>query len=126
MKTSAVRDEKRGGGWGKGRGRLLAAGLPQTRVPAYPSSPVHGVTLDGSHLASACLSIAATMGAVLDSSSAVFGFRDVGVALRGGHEAMISDTWVAAYFWSSPLKERNNAVRRGARGGDPSSLWTLP
>lgn len=73
----------------------------------------HGVTLDGSHVASACLTIASTMGSVLDSSSAVFGFRDVGVALDGGHEGMISDTWVAAYFWSSPFKEKNNAVGAG-------------
>lgn len=78
----------------------------------------HGVTIDGSHVAAACLTISATMGSVLDSSSAIFGFRETGIALDGGHEAMISDTWVAAYFWSDPLKERNNATGIAINGND--------
>lgn len=51
-----------------------------------------GVTLDGSHVAAGCLSITATMGATLDSSSAIFGFNVTGVALNGGHEFMMSET----------------------------------
>ena len=34
-----------------------------------------GLTLDGAHVAAGCLQITATMGATLDASSAIFGFR---------------------------------------------------
>ena len=77
-----------------------------------------GLTLDGSHVAAGCLHIAATMGATLDSSSAIFGFVKNGILLDGGHESMISETWVAAYFWSDPLKERNNATGIAIAGND--------
>jgi hypothetical protein len=77
-----------------------------------------GLTLDGSHVAEGCLRISATMGATLDASSAVFGFVVNGILLDGGHESMISETWVAAYFWSSPLKEKNNATGIAVAGND--------
>jgi hypothetical protein len=77
-----------------------------------------GLTLDGAHVAAGCLKIAATMGATLDASSAVFGFVDTGILLEGGHEVMISETWVAAYFWSSPNKEKNNATGILVAGND--------
>ena len=41
-----------------------------------------------------------------------------GIAIDGGHETMISETWVAAYFWSDPNKERNSAVGIGIFGND--------
>jgi hypothetical protein len=66
-----------------------------------------GLTLDASHIAQGCLSISSTMGATLDSSSAIFGFTGVGILLDGGHETMISETWVAAYFWNDPKKEHS-------------------
>ena len=77
-----------------------------------------GLTVDGSHVAAGCISIAATMGATLDASSAIFGFAQTGILLAGGHEAEISETWVAAYFWSDPKKERNNAVGIKIAGND--------
>jgi hypothetical protein len=69
-------------------------------------------------VAAGCISIAATMGATLDASSAIFGFAQTGILLAGGHEAMITETWVAAYFWSDPKKERNNAVGIKIAGND--------
>jgi hypothetical protein len=77
-----------------------------------------GLTVDGSLVAAGCISIAATMGATLDASSAIFGFAQTGILLAGGHEAEISETWVAAYFWSDPKKERNNAVGIKIAGND--------
>jgi len=77
-----------------------------------------GLTVDGGHVAAGCVKIAATMGATLDASSAIFGFVQTGVLLAGGHEAMISETWVAAYFWSDPKKERNAAVGIKIAGND--------
>ena len=77
-----------------------------------------GLTVDGSHVAAGCVSISATMGATLDSSSAVFGFVSTGILLAGGHEAMVSETWVAAYFWSDPKKERNDAIGIKVAGND--------
>ena len=77
-----------------------------------------GLTVDGSHVAAGCVKIAATMGATLDASSAIFGFVDTGILLAGGHEAMIQETWVAAYFWNSPNKEKNSAVGIKIAGND--------
>jgi hypothetical protein len=77
-----------------------------------------GLTVDGSHVAAGCVRISATMGATLDASSAVFGFVSTGILLAGGHEAMVMETWVAAYFWSDPKKERNDAVGIKIAGND--------
>ena len=79
---------------------------------------LHSVTIDGSHVAQACLTVTATMGSVLDGSSAIFGFTTAGVMIAGGHEMMITDTWVAAYFWSSPMKEKTNATGIVVAGND--------
>ena len=54
-----------------------------------------GLTVDGSHLAAGCINVMTTMGATLDSSSAIFGFNQTGVLVSGGHETMISETWCA-------------------------------
>lgn len=78
----------------------------------------HGVTFDGSHVAGNNLVIADTMGAVVDSSSVFLNFVAAGVVLYGGHESMISDTWLAAYPWNSPLKEHNNATGIVIDGND--------
>jgi len=77
-----------------------------------------GLTIDGGHVAAGALAINSTMGATLDASSAVFGFERCGIALYGGHEAMISETWVAAFFWSDPLKARNQATGICVNGND--------
>lgn len=58
------------------------------------------------------------MGATLDASSAIFGFNQTGILLQGGHETMISETWVAAYFWSSPMKENTDTVGILVSGND--------
>ena len=77
-----------------------------------------GLTVDASHVAAGCVKISSTMGATLDSSSAIFGFTDNGVLLDGGHETMISETWVAAYFWSQPQKEHTNTIGINVAGND--------
>jgi hypothetical protein len=77
-----------------------------------------GLTVDGRHVAETAIAINATMGATLDASSAVFGFTGCGIVVSGGHEAMITETWVAAYFWSDPLKARNNATGICLLGND--------
>jgi hypothetical protein len=74
--------------------------------------------VDGSHVAAGAIRISSTMGATVDSSSAVFGFTESGITLEGGHESMVSETWVAAYFWSQPDKERNNATGISVLGND--------
>jgi hypothetical protein len=77
-----------------------------------------GLTVDGSHVAAGCVLIQSTMGATLDASSAIFGFNVAGITMAGGHEAMVSETWVAAYFWSDPKKERNDATGILINGND--------
>ena len=77
-----------------------------------------GLTVDGRHIAETAIAINSTMGATLDASSAVFGFNGCGIALNGGHEAMVTETWVAAYFWSDALKAKNNATGICVNGND--------
>ena len=77
-----------------------------------------GLTLDGSHVAAGGLRVSATMGATLDGSSAVFGFTRNGVFIQGGHEVMVAETWVAAYFWSDPEKEKTNTTGILVAGND--------
>lgn len=106
-----------------GGAALLQVGAASCTTPSGQGScnenvGLHALTLDGSHVAPSCLAIEATMGATLDSSSAVFGFMSSGVLLQGGHESMIEETWVAAYFWSDPKKERNDAVGILVNGND--------
>lgn len=102
---------------------LIEVGATPCKTPSGQGScnenvGMSGLTLDGSHVAAGCLKIAATMGATLDASSAVFGFVSTGILLAGGHETMISETWVAAYFWSDPKKESNDAVGISVAGND--------
>jgi hypothetical protein len=102
---------------------LLQVGAASCTTPSGQGScnenvGLHALTLDGSHVAPSCVAIEATMGATLDSSSAVFGFTSSGVLLQGGHESMVEETWVAAYFWSDPKKERNDAVGILVNGND--------
>ena len=70
----------------------------------------HGVTFDGAHLAGTTLAIYFTMGAVVDSSSVFLNFAQNGILLHSGHESMISDTWIAAYPWSSPMRRHVTSV----------------
>jgi hypothetical protein len=77
-----------------------------------------GLTLDGAHVAAGCLKVSSTMGATLDASSAVFGFNQTGIHIAGGHEVMVSETWVAAYFWSDPNKEKTDTVGILVAGND--------
>jgi hypothetical protein len=102
---------------------IIEVGASPCRTPSGQGScnenvGMSGLTLDGSHIAAGCLKISATMGATLDSSSAIFGFVSTGVLLEGGHESMIAETWVAAYFWSDPRKESNDAVGISVAGND--------
>lgn len=102
---------------------VLAVGAAACHTPSGQGScnenvGLHALTIDGAHVAPSCVAIAATMGATLDASSAIFGFSFAGVLLQGGHEAMVEETWVAAYFWSDPKKERNDAVGILINGND--------
>lgn len=78
----------------------------------------HGVTFDGQHIAGTLLEIVATMGAVVDSSSVFLNFVLNGIVLQGGHETMISDTWIAAYPWSSPQRRTTQSTGILINGND--------
>jgi hypothetical protein len=102
---------------------LLQVGASPCSTPSGQGScnqniGLSGLTLDGSHAAAGCLLISSTMGATLDSSSAIFGFNQTGIHIQGGHEVMVSETWVAAYPWSSPFKETTDTVGILVAGND--------
>ena len=96
-------------------GTLVSVGGPCSPPPSgqgvcNQNAAFHGVAFDGSHIAGINLQINFTMGAVVDSSSVVLNFNTVGVWVHGGHEVVISETWVAAYPWSSHGRRITNST----------------
>jgi hypothetical protein len=69
-------------------------------------------------VAAATLTVSGTMGLVVDASSAIFGFNEYGILLNGGHGAMISETWLAAYAWDSVNKTATASVAIRLIGND--------
>eukprot|EP00927_Polykrikos_kofoidii_P005009 TRINITY_DN11991_c0_g1_i4.p1 TRINITY_DN11991_c0_g1~~TRINITY_DN11991_c0_g1_i4.p1 ORF type:complete len:550 (-),score=51.88 TRINITY_DN11991_c0_g1_i4:106-1755(-) len=60
---------------------------------------LNGVFVDGGHKAAGCVRIDKTMGTTFGPSAFCTGFSEVGIRINGGHETMVVDSWVAAYYW---------------------------
>ena len=103
-------------------GTVLQVGASPCTVDGQKSCnenvALSGLVVDGGHIAAGCIAINSTMGATLDSSSAVFGFSGCGIAINGGHETMVEETWVAAYFWSDKNKEHTDSTGICVNGND--------
>ena len=100
---------------------VVEVGGPTCKTPQGSCNQnvgMSGLTVDGSHVAAGCVNVMTTMGATLDSSSAMFGFNQTGVLVSGGHEFMMTETWVAAYFWNQPEKASNSATGILLAGND--------
>ena len=56
--------------------------------------------LDGSHVAAGCVQVSMTMGTTIGPSAFCTGFVQSGIRVNQGHETMILDSWLAAFYWS--------------------------
>lgn len=69
--------------------------------------------LDASHVAAGGVLSQATMGTTVGPSCFFIGFNDAGLRVIGGHETILSDSWLAEYYWSDkhdPTASRSIAV----------------
>ena len=64
---------------------------------------LHNLFLDGGHVASGGIHVYNTMGVTIGPNAFIIGFVDAGIRVDGGHEAMISEVWVAQHFWNEPV-----------------------
>ena len=55
---------------------------------------------DASHVAAGGALVQATMGTTVGPSCFFIGFNDAGLRVNGGHETILSDSWLAEYYWS--------------------------
>ena len=56
--------------------------------------------LDASHVAAGGILSQATMGTTVGPSCFFIGFNDAGLRVDGGHETILSESWLAEYYWS--------------------------
>lgn len=94
---------------------LVSVGNATTCKPMLPSGkPDHqascneGVTLsnmlfDAAHVAAGGVYAGAVMGTVI-TSGFFTGFTQIGISIEHGHEVMISETWLAACYWSDAAR----------------------
>ena len=78
---------------------------------------VSEMMLDGQQRAMGCLQISSTMGAVLQSNF-YLGFTAIGIAVDGGHEVQILNSWLGQYLYSDPRKEKGHATGISILGND--------
>ena len=68
---------------------------------------------DASHIAAGGVLSQATMGTTVGPSCFFIGFVEAGLRVMGGHETILSDSWLAEYYWSDkhdPTTSRSIAV----------------
>lgn len=65
---------------------------------------VSDVFLDASHVCAGGIHVAMTMGTTI-TNSFMIGFNRAGVLVDQGHETMVSECWLAEYYWSEKHPE---------------------
>ena len=79
---------------------------------------VSELMLDGQQRAAGCLVISSIMGAVLGPNNFYLGFTEFGIRVQGGHEVMVSASWLGQYLYSDPRKEKGHATGIAIYGND--------
>ena len=79
----------------------LPNGKPDPQGSCNEFVGVEDVLFDAAFTAAGGVRVAKTMGATIGPSVFVTGFTSVGVRVDAGHEAMISDAWLAMCYWSN-------------------------
>ena len=60
---------------------------------------ISDVFFDAAHVAAGGVHVALTMGTTIDNSFFI-GFNVAGVQIDQGHETMVTESWMAEYYWS--------------------------
>ena len=80
---------------------------------------IHDIMLDAAHVAAGGVVVYHTMGTTVGPSAFLVGFNQAGVRVDGGHETIVSDSWMAEYYWSdgSDGERKANASRAQCQSG---------
>lgn len=73
------------------------------------NAAIEGVMLDASQTAAGGVHIMATMGAVIGPQAFLFNFTQAGILIDGGHEVMVTETWLGEFAYSDRRKENGTA-----------------
>ena len=71
---------------------------------------VQNVMVDAMHVAKGCIEVNSTMGGSLGPDLFLYGFREGGLTLNGGHEMMLHESWLAAYYYDDRRKTNSSLV----------------
>ena len=74
--------------------------------------------LDASHVAAGGVLSQSTMGTTVGPSCFFIGFNDAGLRVDGGHETILSQSWLAEYYWSDKHPETSHAIAVELNGED--------
>jgi len=78
----------------------LPNGQPDTQGCCNEFVGIESVLFDAGFTAAGGVRVAKTMGATIGPSVFFTGFTSVGIRVDNGHEAIISDAWLAECYWS--------------------------
>ena len=92
----------------------LPSGKPDGQASCNEGITVSNMLFDAAHIAAGGLRVGMVMGTVV--TSAFFtGFAKIGLSIEHGHEVMVSDTWLAACYWSDKPCAKSAADTVGIR-----------
>lgn len=74
--------------------------------------------LDASHVAAGGVLSQATMGTTVGPSCFFIGFVEAGLRVMGGHETILSDSWLAEYYWSDKHDPNSRSIAVELNGQD--------
>ena len=75
-------------------------GKPEKQGVCNEMIGLDSLFLDASHIAAGGVLSQATMGTTVGPSCFFIGFNEAGLRVNGGHETILSDSWLAEYYWS--------------------------
>lgn len=79
---------------------------------------IEDVFFDGAHVAAGCIQVAATMGTTVGPSAFFTGFNEAGVRVLQGHETVVSDAWLAEYYWDETPPAKASSIGIDIHGQD--------
>jgi hypothetical protein len=75
---------------------------------------------DAAHVAAGGVMVASTMGTTVGPSVFFTGFVEAGLRVNGGHETILTDAWLAEYYWSDkrPSPDTSKSIAVEINGQD--------
>lgn len=101
---------------------LLMIGDPSCNPPSGQGScnefvNVNDVLFDSSHVAAGGVFVSHVMGTTIGPAFFT-GYHQAGILVDGGHEVMITETWLAEYYWSEPQPSNSTSIGIQVNGND--------